>query len=132
MNPQLTRCPVCEGELVVTRLHCPQCDTTIEGFFRPKPDPLAVLTAEQMDFLMSFIRCEGRFNRLVKELNLSYPTLRNRLDEVMRTLGFEPQPEELPLKPAAEDRRRILEELEKGDISFEKAQALLRGEAVDE
>ena len=99
---------------MVTRLHCPQCDTTIEGFFRPSEDPFAILNKEQMDFLFSFIRCEGRFNRLEKELNLSYPTLRNRLDEIMRTLGFEPEPDEQPVKPQPKERRKILEDLENG------------------
>ena len=133
MNQQLKQCPVCEGDLVVTRLHCPQCDTTIEGFFRPVEDPFAVLNREQMDFLFSFIRCEGRFNRLEKELNLSYPTLRNRLDEIMRTLGFEPEPEEQqPVKPQPKERRKILEDLENGVITFEKAQSLLRGEQSEE
>lgn len=128
MNLQLNQCPVCEGELIVTRLHCPQCDTTIEGFFRPKGDAFAALNAEQMDFLISFIRCEGRFNRLEKELNLSYPTLRNRLDEIMRTLGFEPEPEDQPVKPQPKERRKILDDLENGVITFEEAQSLLRGE----
>lgn len=132
MNQQLKQCPVCEGELVVTRLHCPQCDTTIEGFFQSSKDPFAVLNKEQMDFLFSFIRCEGRFNRLEKELNLSYPTLRNRLDDIMRTLGFEPEPEEQPVKPKPKQRRKILEDLESGEITFEKAQALLRGEQSEE
>jgi hypothetical protein len=131
MNLQLTRCPVCEGELIVTRLHCPQCDTTIEGFFRPKADPFAALAPEQMDFLISFIRCEGRFNRMEKDLNMSYPTLRNRLDEIIRALGFEPEPVEQPVKPQADERRKILEGLEKGEITFEEAQALLRGERLN-
>lgn len=127
MNLQLNQCPVCDGELIVSKLHCPQCDTTIEGFFRPKADPFSALNAEQMEFLISFIRCEGRFNRLEKELKMSYPTLRNRFDEIMRTLGFEPQADEEPVRPQPELRRKILEDLEGGVITFEEAQALLRG-----
>ena len=131
MNLQLKQCPVCDGELVVTRLHCPQCETTIEGFFRSRQDPFAALDKEQMDFLFSFIRCEGRFNRLEKELNLSYPTLRNRLDDILRALGFEPEPEDQPVKPRPKERRKILEDLESGEITFEQAQLLLRGEQME-
>jgi len=131
MNLQLKKCPVCDGELLVTRLHCPQCETTIEGFFRSREDPFAALDKEQMDFLVGFIRCEGRFNRMEKEMGMSYPTLRNRLDEIMNKLGFEPEADE-PVKLKPKQRRKILEDLESGDITFEKAQALLRGEQVEE
>ena len=116
---------------MVTRLHCPQCETTIEGFFRSREDPFAALDKEQMDFLVGFVRCEGRFNRMEKEMGMSYPTLRNRLDEIMNKLGFEPEADE-PAKPKPKQRRKILEDLESGEITFEKAQALLRGEQVEE
>jgi hypothetical protein len=125
----LNQCPVCGGELVVTRQQCHQCDTVIEGHFPMPVAPFAQLSREQMQFLLSFIRCEGRFTRLEEELHLSYPTLRNRLTEVIAALGFEPAKEE-PLSPrlSAEDRRRILEDLEQGTIDYLEAQRRLRGE----
>ncbi len=126
MNRMLSRCPVCGGELDVARLHCPQCDTVIEGHFKVASDPFAQLSPEQIQFLLTFVRCEGRFTRLEEELNLSYPTLRNRLYEIIRALGFEPGREESTKLPA-EDRRRILEDLASGKISSAEANKLLRG-----
>lgn len=134
MNPMLNQCPVCKSELVVTRLFCLNCNTTIEGHFHPETNPFASLSPEQMQFLLTFIRCEGRFNRMEEELSLSYPTLRNRFNEILRSLGFEPGREETPVRLTAEDRMRILDELAEGRISSEEAQQRILGkkeEAVE-
>lgn len=127
MNQMLSRCPVCKNDLMVTRLYCMHCDTTLEGHFHPETNPFAPLNTEQMQFLLTFVRCEGRFNRMEEELNLSYPTLRNRFNEILRTLGFEPGREELPVRLTTEDRMRILDELATGTISPEDAQQRLLG-----
>lgn len=126
----LTQCPVCGGELVVTRQQCHHCDTTIEGHFPVPVAPFGQLTAEQMQFLLAFIRCEGRFTRLEEELRLSYPTLRNRLNDIIAALGFETQREDPAASVSPDDRRLILEELEVGSITFAEAQRRLRGEKV--
>ena len=131
-NRILRNCPVCGGELAVSRLHCAACDTTLEGHFTHAATPLSALNAEQTQFLLAFIRCEGRFNRLEQELNLSYPTLRNRLGEIIRALGFEPEKEEnLTPRLTVDDRKRILEELETGRIDYAEAQRRLRGKEAE-
>ena len=122
-----TRCPVCSSELEVTRLHCPSCDTSIEGRFTG--GPIAHLTAEYLDFIVTFVRCEGKINRMEQELGLSYPTIRNRLHEVIRALGFEPGKDE-PVDISPEKRTSVLEDLESGKISAEEAMRILRGEEV--
>ena len=127
MYAQLNQCPVCQSQLSVTRLYCRNCDTTVEGHFHPAASPFGQLSAEQMTFMLNFVRCEGRFNRLEEELNLSYPTLRNRLNEVIRALGYEPGKEEATPRPTPDERRQILADLEQGKISAEDAQTLLRG-----
>lgn len=127
MKQVLTRCPVCGGETEVTRIYCPNCDTTIEGHFHTVASPFSPLSPEQQQFLLTFVRCEGRFNRMEEELKLSYPTLRNRLYEVIRALGYEPGREEQPQRPGADERLRILDELAQGLISAAEAQARLRG-----
>jgi len=125
MKTALSKCPVCEGELTVTRLHCENCETTIEGRFAN--GAFAGLTPEQLDFIETFVRVEGRMNRMTDEMGVSYPTLRNRLLEVIRALGYEPGKEEAVEIP--EDKRRdILEELDSGKISAEEAMRLLNGE----
>ena len=131
MNRQLVNCPVCGSKLTVTRLHCRNCDTTLEGHFHPETSPFGVLSKEQQEFVLAFIRCEGRFTRLEDELKMSYPTLRNRLNAVIRTLGFEPGREEEPARPSAEERARILSDLAEGKLTAEIAQQMLRGEKVE-
>lgn len=128
INNTLSKCPVCESDLVVTRLYCVNCDTTIEGHFTAEHTPFGNLTPEQMQFLLTFVKCEGRLNRMEDEMNLSYPTLRSRLNEIVRALGYEPGKDEGPLPLTAEVRREILDRLDRGEISWEEAQARLRGE----
>jgi len=89
--------------------------------------PFSHLTAEHLDFIVTFVRCEGKINRMEQELELSYPTIRNRLHEVIRALGFEPGKEEL-VDVSAEKRNAVLEELEAGRISADDAMRMLRGE----
>jgi hypothetical protein len=124
MHDLLHRCPVCEGDLVVTRLGCPACETVIEGRF--DPGPLAELSREQLDFVLAFLQCEGKFTRLQVELGLSYPTLRSRLHDVMRALGYEPGGEE-PAGPSADERHDVLAALEEGRLTADEAVRALRG-----
>ena len=130
MYPQLSKCPVCGEDLTVTRLHCRHCDTTLEGHFSQVTGPFSQLSQNQQDFVLAFVRCEGRFTRLEEELNLSYPTLRNRLNEVIRDLGFEPRKDETQEVITSEMRREILDELAQGNITPTEAQRLLRGETT--
>ncbi len=127
MNPVLTRCPVCKDELVITRLHCETCNTTIEGEFYSSP--LANLSREHMEFIEVFVRVEGKISRMEGELGLSYPTIRNRLHEVIRAMGYEPGKEESP-DLDEEKRRSILAELDAGRISAEDAMRALSGEEL--
>ena len=122
MKTALSKCPVCDGELTVTRLHCETCDTLIEGRFANAA--FAGLTPEQLDFIETFVRCEGKLTRMQDEMALSYPTIRNRLQEVIRALGYEPGKDEL----VEEKRLNVLEELDSGKISAEEAVQLLSGE----
>jgi hypothetical protein len=124
MRSALTQCPVCGNELAVTRLQCLACDTTIEGSFAT--GPFAGLTPEQLNFVWTFVRCEGKFNRMEKDLGLSYPTLRNRLNEIIRAMGYEPGAEEGAVASQAE-RQQVLDDLAQGRITAEQAVGLLSG-----
>jgi hypothetical protein len=124
MNKLPTKCPLCGGEIAVTRIYCRECDTTIEGRF--SGGPFSQLTQEQLQFVETFVRLEGKITRMEDELGLSYPTIRNRLHEVIRALGYEPGiGEEFP-RMTDEERQRILEDLDKGLISADKAMLLLQ------
>jgi hypothetical protein len=122
--PVLGRCPVCDEILQVTELHCRECDTTIQGRF--DLGPFQNLTHEQLAFVETFVRCEGKITRVEEELGISYPTVRNRLNEAIRALGYEieEQREKSALSP--EDRQIILERLARGEISSDEAIDLLQ------
>jgi hypothetical protein len=125
MRPAPARCPICQSELTVVRLHCPSCDTSIEGNF--SPGQFSNLTHEQLEFIFTFVRCEGRINRMEQELGVSYPTIRNRLNEIIRALGYEPGREEV-VEITQERRNGILADLSAGKITADEATRLLRGE----
>jgi hypothetical protein len=125
MNPLIEKCPVCGDDLMITHLHCPHCRTTLEGKFIFPHSPFGKLSSEQLHFLLSFIRCEGKFNRMEEELSLSYPTLRNRFDDVLQAMEFEA---EVPITALApDDRKKILDELNMGNITAKEAQTRLKG-----
>lgn len=124
MNNLPSRCPICGGEISVTRLHCRDCDSTIEGRF--VPGVFSQLNQEQIDFIETFVRCEGKLSRMETEVGLSYPTLRNRLHEVIRALGYEPGGVDEPAGLTNEDRQRILEDLDQGRISADHAMRMLQ------
>ena len=135
----IATCPVCAGELAVTRLHCRSCGTTLEGDF--SVGRFGRLTREQLALLESFLRSRGNLRDMERELGLSYPTVRSRVDALVRALGFaesQPattQPTGEPFEghaatavesdPAAR-RRDILERLARREISAESAAEAIR------
>ena len=124
MNILPTKCPICGGDVTDTRIHCRDCDTTIEGRF--EAGPFSQLTREQLEFVETFVRCEGKINRMEDEIGLSYPTIRNRLHEIIRALGYEPGAGELNIGMTDQERQRILEDLDKGLIGAQEAMQLLK------
>ncbi|MBN1639984.1 MAG: DUF2089 domain-containing protein [Anaerolineae bacterium] len=124
MYPVIGTCPVCGETLSVTRLYCRTCDSTLEGHFTL--GRFYQLTPEQMAFVETFIRCEGKMTRVQEELGMSYPTVRSRLNDVIRGLGYEVNESKSEVSP--EERQAILEQLAAGDISSEEAIQLLQGD----
>jgi len=116
-----TECPVCHDNLLVTRLLCRNCGTSLEGRF--SMERLFQLTPDQLHFVEVFLRCEGKINCVQEELGLSYPTVRSRLDEVVRALGYGADEGR---EAGDEQRREILEQLARQEISSEEAFRILR------
>ena len=123
MYPVVGKCPVCGESMLVTRLYCRACDSALEGHFTL--GRFYQLSPEQLSFVETFIRCEGKLTRVQQELGMSYPTARSRLTEVIQALGYEVEESG---KPSTEQRNMILEQLAKGEISSEDAVSLLQGE----
>lgn len=123
MYPVPGQCPVCREAMEVTRVYCRQCDTAVEGHF--SLGRFHRLTAEQLQFAETFIRCEGKITRVEQEMGLSYPAVRGRLNDLIRALGYDVKPGPVGISP--DERRSILEDLAQGKLSSEKALELLKG-----
>ena len=129
----IATCPVCSGELMVTRLRCGTCATTLEGEFGV--GRYARLTREQVQVLESFLRSRGNLRDMERELGISYPTVRARVEALVRALGFGPRdeaeaPSASPAPASAEEvtaaRREILERLANHELSAEEAAEAIR------
>lgn len=137
------RCPVCGETMEITSLHCDACDTTISGHFATCK--FCQLSEEMQDFVEIFIRSRGNIKEVERALGISYPTVRGRLEGVIKALGYSVEDDQDDLaesqrpvvQPAvvtppvgsgasAERRREILAALSRGEISAEEAAARLR------
>ena len=114
-------CPVCGENLSVSVLTCDKCDTSIHGKFNlSKFDYLSV---SQQEFALVFIKNGGNIKLIEKELNISYPTVKKNLDELIDALGFEKINEVEVRKLSKED---IYKALKNGEISFDEAEEMLK------
>lgn len=130
----ISTCPVCSGELAVTRLHCRSCGTTLEGEF--SVGRFGRLTREQLALLESFLRSRGNLRDMERELGISYPTVRSRVEALVRALGFGPRDGEdastdepsgtATAGEAAASRQEILERLARHEIGAEDAATAIR------
>jgi hypothetical protein len=117
----LQECPLCKTTLKVRVLQCPSCHTKIEGIFDPPQSRIFTLSSRDLDFIELFVRVRGNIKEMEKALGLSYPTVRSMLDGVIERLGY-------PVKEGSDKKRRmdIIEQLETGKITAEKAAELIR------
>lgn len=120
------KCPVCGEKLSITKLNCPKCTTTIEGDFHPCE--FCRLPDDDLEFIKVFIKCRGNIKDVEKELGISYPTVRGKLDTVIKGLGYEVPSKELIKEKAAitTTRNEILDQLSKGEISSKEATERLK------
>lgn len=119
MKKVVSRCPVCNGKLTVTRLQCDACDTAIENRFRLSK--FDYLSDEELSFTEIFLCCRGNIKEVERALGISYPTVRAKLDGVIRKLGYETGTAGRP-----EKKEEILRSLESGEITVEQAIAQLK------
>ena len=104
-------CPVCGGDLALTRLSCLECETELSGFF--EACEFCSLDVTDREMLRVFLRSRGNMKELERHLGVSYPTVRARFDKLLERLGLET--DESP------DRLDLLESLAKGEIDVTSA-----------
>jgi len=133
----IATCPVCANELTITRLHCRGCGSALEGEFGV--GRFGRLDREQMTLLESFLRSRGNLKEMERELGISYPTVRARVDALIRSIGLsdgseaddEGFIEQADAPDPAAERRSILERLARKEITAEEAAAALRESGTD-
>ncbi len=114
----LGKCPVCDSELQITEVYCRHCETTIRSEF--ELCRFCKLTGPQKYFIEIFIKNRGNIKELEKELGISYPTVRNKLDEVIGALGYQVEQPKTYV-----NRKEVLEKLSRGEINKDEAIKLL-------
>ncbi|WEG10977.1 DUF2089 domain-containing protein [Pullulanibacillus sp. KACC 23026] len=118
--PLISDCPVCGQQLKITKLACTHCHTVIENEF--ELSNFASLGKEQLDFIEIFLKCRGNIKEVEKELGISYPTVRGKLDDIISSLGYSTN------KKTDIDRNKVISMLEKDEITPDEAIKLLNKE----
>ena len=86
MTKLISQCPSCQGTLEISSLKCPDCGMELKSTF--ELSLFDKLSGEQYNFLLSFLRCRGNLKSLQNELQISYPTAKRRLDELLIYLNL--------------------------------------------
>jgi hypothetical protein len=99
-------------------MECKNCRTHISGeFYTTK---LAKLDPNQLEFIEAFIKCRGSIKEMEKELKISYPTVKSRLEIIAKTMGYKDEKEE------DDTRMKVLDSIEKGEMTVEEALKILK------
>lgn len=117
------RCPICDNPLKITKLGCERCGITLEGQFTGCR--FCHLNNEQRTFAEVFIKCRGNIKEVEKELGISYPTVRGRLDNLIEALGYKVE-RVVEDAEAANKRKQVLDSLAKGEMTPEEAIKMLK------
>lgn len=81
----ISRCPVCDNVLTVSKLTCKKCNIEITGEFQASR--FAMMNKEELDFIESFIRVQGNIKEMEKIFKVSYPTIKKMLDSIILKMG---------------------------------------------
>lgn len=112
-------CPECQAPMRVQRLACPQGHVSMEGEF--EVPALAGLSLQEQLFVTAFLRCHGSIKRMEDMFEISYPTVKNRLNAIVDKLDH--------ALDAPSSDLQILERVEHGELTVEEALTRLHGKA---
>lgn len=114
MYKVISKCPICNNRLKVMKLQCDKCNTSIENEF--KLSKFDYLDNDDLIFVETFIKCRGSIKEVEKEMQISYPTVRAKLDDIINKLGYK-----VKEQPKTKKSNEIIEALEKGEITADEA-----------
>jgi hypothetical protein len=109
----ISDCPVCNSKLNASKLTCTTCGTIIENDF--ELSKFELFNKEQLRFIEIFLKCRGSIKEVEKELGVSYPTVRAKLDDVIKAMGYDVEEE------SNKEMSNIIDKLEKGEIDSDEA-----------
>ena len=104
--------------IIIERVRLKSNGIAVEGSF--ELPPLAQLTLEDQIFVTAFIRCQGSIKEMEEFFGVSYPTIKSRLARISEKIEF------VDINPPASNND-ILNQLQKGEISFDEALKRLGG-----
>ena len=117
MDISKSSCPDCNRPLKVARMACPSCAMVVEGNF--EVSPLARLSVDDQAFVIAFVRHHGSLKKMESLFNISYPTVKNRLNAIGAALDQNfTEPSEKPLQSP---NLYVLEQLSRGELTVEEA-----------
>ncbi|MDF2685262.1 MAG: hypothetical protein K0S55_443 [Clostridia bacterium] len=121
-NKAIGKCPLCEGRLTVSRLSCKKCNIDITGDF--ELNKFSYLDKEDLDFVETFLKCQGNLKDLQNSLGISYPTAKKQLDNVLNKLGYN-----IPVKNIDKiENIDILSRIEAGEITAKEAIEIIKSQ----
>ena len=120
----ISNCPVCSHDLVITSVYCERCDISISGQFTLSK--FDYLSKEQQYFVENFIKNQGSIKAIEKEMNISYPTVKKMLVDVIIALGYENVEDQSRQESTAKDKHDILKRVASKELSVDEAIALIK------
>jgi hypothetical protein len=85
MQKLFNQCPSCGGQLIITECKCPACQLQMRGEFQS--GQLSTISDEELTFIKVFLAARGNLTEVERVLGISYPTIRNKLDEINNSLN---------------------------------------------
>jgi hypothetical protein len=104
-------------EISIERVRIIESGIAIDGDF--ELPPLARLNMEDQIFVAAFVKSHGSIKDMEELYGVSYPSIKNRLKRISKAFDF------IDITPA-DPGGDILEELDKGNISFDQAMEALK------
>ncbi len=113
IKKSLDICPVCDSKLLIKEYACPKCHTSIKGEFQNSV--FNRLSSEQLEFVRIFILAQGNIREVENRLKISYPTVKNKINELIKIL------QDIDVKNKKDSIINVLDELENGFINISEA-----------